>query len=188
MSILVCTLLRCDIYRRFFLMGNMTRTKWCMGLVCVFFFFLLTFFFYHFSCNLSTTFFFCFVFFWLCSLYLSLYIWKKLSVPTSVNVFSLVRTKAAEPGVVPVCVCVRRECVRMFLWALLPSLSAAAGPGKPGSSTGYISLQIFISSLQERVAWSRSWQFDRGEGCNRCSCSAFVSWPVLLPASRAVMG
>lgn len=50
-----------------------------------------------------------------CALSTFLSIWKKLSVPTSVNVFSLVRTKAAEPGVVPVCVCAQGMCQDVFM-------------------------------------------------------------------------
>lgn len=79
-------------------------------------------------------------------------------------------------GFLFVCVRARRECVGVFLRALLPSLSAAAGPGKPGSFIDYIYLQIFISSLQGRVAWSQSWQFTWGVGCNHHWCSAFASW------------
>lgn len=82
------------------------------GLCC---FFLLTFFFYHFSCNLSTSLLAFFFLFFGCALSTFLSIWKKLSVPTSVNVFSLVRTKAAEPGVVPVCVCAQGMCQDVFM-------------------------------------------------------------------------
>lgn len=42
-------------------------------------------------------------------------LWKKFSVLTSVNIFSLVRTKAGEPGGFFFCVCVLGTCQAVFM-------------------------------------------------------------------------
>lgn len=128
-SILVCPVLRCSVYRgetvyrRFLLMGNTASSKWHMSLVCES---LLTFFFYHFSCNLppSLIIWVVLLFVFVLSTFLSLYM--KLSVPASVIVSSLTRTKAAEPGGF-FCLCVCRDFARVFLWTLPLSSSAVLG-------------------------------------------------------------
>lgn len=111
------------VYRRFLLMGNMASSKWHMSLVCES---LLTFFFYHFSCNLppSLIIWVVLLFIFVLSTFLSLYM--KLSVPASVIVSSLTRTKAAEPGGF-FCLCVCRDFARVFLWTLPLSSSAVLG-------------------------------------------------------------
>lgn len=120
-SILVCSMLRCGVYRRFLLMGNMASSKWYMSLVCEF---LLTF--YHFLCNLPTSLIIWVVLLFVCVLSTFLSLYKKLSVPASVIVSSLTRTKAAEAGGF-FCLCVCRDFARVFLWTLLLNSSAVLG-------------------------------------------------------------
>lgn len=74
-------------------------------------------------------------------------------------------------------------CVRnvsgCFLWAALLSLSAEAELGDPGSSTDYVSPQMFVSILQCRRACGQS---SRDDSCNNCCSGTFDNGPVLLPA------
>lgn len=138
-------------------MGNKASSKWYISLVCES---LLTFFFYHFSSNLPTSLIIWVVLLFVCVLSTSLSLYKKLSVPASVIVSSLTRTKEAEPGGF-FCLCVCRDFARVFLWTLL--LSSSAVLGRKARLWYRLSLQIFISSLQGRISWSRSSQFRGGE-------------------------
>lgn len=95
-----------------------------MSLVCEF---LLTFFFCHFSCTWPTSLIIWVVLLSVCVLSTFLSLYKKLSVPSSVIVSSLTRTKAAEPGGFFFGLCVCRDFARVFLWTLLLSSSAVLG-------------------------------------------------------------
>lgn len=140
-------------------MGNMASSKWYTSLVCES---LLTFSFYHFSCNLPTSLIIWVVLLSVCVLSTFPSFYKKLSVPASVIVSLLTRTKAAEPGgFFSLCVC--RDFARVFLWTLLLSSSAVLGRKARLWYRLDIYIQIFICSLQGRVSWSQSSQFSRGE-------------------------
>lgn len=85
----------------------------------------MTFFFYHFSCNLPPSLIICVVLLFACVLSTSLSLYKNLSVPASVIVSSLTRTKAAEPGGFFLLVCVQGFCQGIFMDTAAELISSA---------------------------------------------------------------